>query len=104
MNYSNQNQYGQSQFGGASNIGFAESRYGGPTGQANYDNKNSQFRGSDSEIKALFDAFQRNGKVDLREFLDVLASTGIDSFPYQFFFQTQNSNQKKKLTCWIRYE
>jgi len=85
MNYSSQNQYGQSQFGNQ-NIDYTQSRYGGPSGQqTNYDNKNSQFRGSDSEIKALFDAFQRNGKVDLREFLDILASTGIDSFFISFF-------------------
>ncbi len=103
MNYSSQNQYGQSQFGNQ-NIDYTQSRYGGPTAgqQTNYDNKNSQFRGSDSEIKGLFDAFQRNGKVDLREFLDILASTGMDSFLIPFF-QILYEKKRKELIC-IRHE
>ena len=47
-----------------------------------FDPKQSQFHGSDTEVRALFDAFAKNGKVDLKEFLDILGSTGILSFIY----------------------
>lgn len=70
-------QYGQSQYG-QQPIDFAESRNIGSNyrGPSSFDPKQSQFQGSDSEVRGLFDAFQRNGKIDLREFIDILASTG----------------------------
>ena len=52
-------------------------------GAANYEQKQSQFHGSETEVRALFDAFQKNGKVDLREFTDILTSTGKPSFILQ---------------------
>jgi len=81
-----QSQYGQSQYGqsqyGQQNVDFTESRNmggGGYRGGAStFDPKQSQFQGSDTEVRGLFDAFQRNGKVDLREFLDILTSTGVN--------------------------
>jgi len=82
MNQYGQSQYGQSQYGqsqyGQQPIDFTESRAIGSNyrGASSFDPKQSQFQGSDTEVRGLFDAFQRNGKVDLREFLDILASTG----------------------------
>ena len=51
-------------------------------GAANYDQKQSQFQGSETEVRALFDAFKKNDKVDLREFVDILTSTGKNTFHF----------------------
>lgn len=51
-----------------------------------FDPKQSQFHGSDTEVRALFDAFAKNGKVDLKEFLDILGSTGTLLF-FLFVFR-----------------
>ncbi len=104
MNYQSGPGYGQSQFA-TQNIDFTQSQAYGTTsnygrtgtGSANYDPKQSQFQGSDIEVRNLFDAFQRNGKVDLNEFLEILNSTGnlslfillafsFPTFPFPFRF------------------
>lgn len=41
-----------------------------------YDPSKPQFVPDDNEIRALFDVFKRNDKINLDEFLDVLKQTG----------------------------
>ena len=43
----------------------------------NYDPSKPQFIPDETEIMALFQVFQKNGKINLEEFLDVLKKTGI---------------------------
>lgn len=75
--------YTESKFVNKSDLGLAQSSNIGGTGinavSQVYDPKQSQFHGSEAEVRALFDSFQRNNKVDLKEFLDILASTGTFS-------------------------
>ncbi len=42
----------------------------------NYDPSKPQFVPDETEIMALFQVFQKNGKINLEEFLDVLKKTG----------------------------
>lgn len=43
----------------------------------NYDPSKPQFVPDETEIMALFQVFQKNGKINLEEFLDVLKKTGM---------------------------
>jgi Ca2+-binding EF-hand superfamily protein len=47
-----------------------------------YDPTKPQFVPDENEIRALFDVFKRNEKINLAEFLDVLKQTGNLSFNF----------------------
>lgn len=52
---------------------------GGYTNQlsASYDPSKPQFNPDDLEMTQLFNVFEKDGKIDLEEFLDILKTTGM---------------------------
>ena len=52
---------------------------------SHYDPSKPQFVPDDNEIRALFDVFKRNDKINLEEFLEVLKITSKIPFSNLFF-------------------